>query len=559
LQPVESTDQKQIGAGNLVAVKDRLHGFGCIALLLLIGCSLYLDLSHGMRLGQDRIGYEPIYRFRQSLAVALSRLHDPPAGRYLAYGSVLNVLNENGFVLFDNEPGPRLDLQGWDALLNDGPRLDRIIAAARDAPIDAGAAPAIIRANELGLADYMYVSFRLFGDRISSFYYFFFLLVAVTCLFYVLQFRDSPFLLFLLVVFLGELYFLENYAHSYGAQLNTVSNSRLFSGLSLVPALHILLLLWRRRPLRAFTVAAVIVQSAIFAFLLSCRTEAAWQAAMIAAVACGIGLSSLLRRGDGKQDRLIDRLAPLWPAAVFLLVVFAYSTAVYASADRRYAMEPKAHIIWHEVMIGLLRDNMELRRDYLGGAPRGNPDSDVYTAVIRDLNARNDASSPIARRLDDGQLTIDLMGGWAEYDRLVRSLALRIIRDHPSAVIEGVPAKIGDQIARYHNPTRHSMDWDNVQVPVILIAAGALICMAAGGFSTSAAMAGGAAAVIAIVLLFAAATPMIEPSALAIGTLFCYLGAAAILVPYAAVLLIRAIVRVKSKAEGVSLGAESLR
>jgi hypothetical protein len=347
----------------------------------------------------------------------------------------------------------------------------------------------------------------------------------------------------LLVIFLAEFYFLENYARSYGVNQNTASNSRLFSGLSLVPALHILLLLWQRAPLRAFTVAAVIVQSVIFAFLLSCRTEVAWQAAMIAAVACGIGLSILLRRGDQKQRRLIDRLAPLWPAAVFLVVIFAYSTVVSVSADQRYAMEPKAHIIWHEVMIGLLRNSEQLRREYLGDVPQGNVDNEVYTAVIRDLNARNDSSSPIARRLDDGQLTIDLVRGWAEYDRLVRSLALRIIRDHPLAVLETVPAKISDQIARYDNPLNHSMSWENLQVPVILIVAAALICMAAGGFTLGAAALGGVIGVIAIVLLFAAATPMIHASPLSIGTLFSYLGAVAILVPYAAMLLIRAIIR----------------
>ena len=82
----------------------------------------------------------------------------------------------------------------------------------------------------------IYFSFRLFGDKISSLFYFYYLVVAATCLIYVLQFRKSPFLLFLLVLFLGELYFLENYANSYGLQLKTVSNSRLFSGLSLVPA-----------------------------------------------------------------------------------------------------------------------------------------------------------------------------------------------------------------------------------------------------------------------------------------------------------------------------------
>ena len=543
----------------MVAVKDRLHGFGCIGLLVLIACTLCLDLFHGLSLGQDRIGYHPLYRFRQSLAVAISRLHDPPAGAYLAYGSVLNVLTENGFAIFDGEPGQQLDPRGWEALLDDGPRLDRMIREAKDVAIDPGAPPEIIRANELGLADYMYFSFRLFGDKISSFYYFFFFLVAVSCLFYVLQFRDSPFLLFLLVIFLGELYFLENYACSYGVELNTVSNSRLFSGLSLVPALHVLLLLWQRRPPGAFTLAAVIVQSAIFAFLLSCRTELAWQAAMIAAVACGIALSVLPRRKDRKRRRLIDRLSPLWPAAIFLAVVSTYSAAVSLRADQRYAMEPKAHIVWHEFMIGLLGSSMELRREYLGDAPPGGDDSEVYTAVIRDLNARNDSSAPIVRRLGDGQLTIDLMRGWAEYDRLVRSLVLRIIRDHPLAVLETAPAKVREQIAWYDNPVRHSMGWSNLLVPIILIAAGALICMAAGGLTIGAAMAGSAAGAIAIVLLFAAVTPMIEPSGMSIGTLFSYLGVVAILVPYAAMLLIRAIAGVKSKAKGVSLDAESLR
>jgi hypothetical protein len=202
---------------------------------------------------------------------------------------------------------------------------------------------------------------------------------------------------------------------------------------------------------------------------------------------------------------------------------------------------------------------VELRREYLGDTPLGNPDQDVYTAVIRDLNVRNDSRSPIARRLNDGQLTIDLVHGWSEYDRLVRSLALRLIRDHPLAVLETVPIKIRKQMVRYDNPDLHSMSWGNVRVPVILMAAGAIICMAAGGFTIGAAMAGSAAGAIAIVLLFAAATPMIEPSALSTGTLFSYLGAVAILVAYAAMLLIRAIAGVKSKAKGVSLGAESSR
>jgi hypothetical protein len=529
--------------------------------MILIAGSLCLDLLHGISLGQDRVGYQPIYRFRQSLAVAISRLHYPAPGGYLAYRSVLNVLAENGFALFDNEPGRQQDRQGWEDLLNDGPRLDRIIREAKDVVIDPGAAPDIIRANEIGLADYMYFGFRLFGDKMSSLYYFFFLTVAATCLLYVLQFRNSPFLLFLLVVFLAELYFLENYAHGRGVQLNTVGNSRLFSGLSLVPALHILLLLWQRRPPRLFTVMVAIAQSVIFAFLLSCRTEIAWQAAMITAVACGMAVS-LLRRSNAGRRSLIVRLAPLWPAAVFLAVIFSYAAVVSLSVDERYAAEPKTHIVWHEFMVGLLKTSPELRRDYLGDPrPVGADDTPVYAAVIRDLNTRNDASSPIVRQLDDGKLTIDLMSGWSNYDSLVRSLALRMIRDHPLAVLDTVPVKIWDQVRMYAPSATQpgGISWDNLRVAVALIAAAALISAAAGGFTLSAAAAGSAACVIAIVLLFAAITPLIETSPLAIGTLFCYLGAVVILLPAAATLLIRTAVRIKVKPKGVSLGRESMR
>ena len=226
----------------IVAVKRR--SIGCVGLILLIGCVFFLDVFHGIKLGQDQTAFHPIYRLRQSLAVAISRMHDPSPGRYLAYKSVVNVLNENGFALFDSEPGPRLDVPGWAALLTDGPRLNRIIQQTIDIPIDPSLPPEIIQANELGFADYIYLSFRLFGDKISSLYYFFYLIVAATCLVYILQFHNRPFLLFLLVIFLGELYFLENYAKSYGLEVQTVANGRLFSGLSLVPVLHVLFVHW---------------------------------------------------------------------------------------------------------------------------------------------------------------------------------------------------------------------------------------------------------------------------------------------------------------------------
>lgn len=510
------------------AIKGKRRQFGCITLLVLIACTLGLDFFHGIQLGEDRIGYSPVYRLRQSLAVALSRLHAPPLGGYLAYKSMVDVLSADGFALLDGDPGPRLDRGGISALLNDGPRLDRMIQQATDVRIDPTLPPELIRANELGLADYIYVSFRLFGAKVSSLYYFLFAIVGVSCLLYAWQFRQSPFLLLLLLVFAAELYFLENYARSYGALINTVTNSRLFSGLSLLPALHILLVLWQRLPPRFLTVAAVIGQSLIFSLLLSCRLEAAWQFAMVVAVACGVVLATLAawRRGE---TNLMGRLGTLWPAAILVLVVSTHSIIVAKSADVRYAAERKGHILWHEVLMGILSTSPQLRLEYVGDTLRTYGDEEVYTAVIRDLNVHNDASSPIVRRLPNGQLTIDLMSGWGEYDKLVKTLTLRIIYLHPLAVLAAIPNKIGDQIVWFDYPGAHSMAWDNLRVPIAVIAVGALVCVAAGGFAADGQRRSSAVVLIAIVLLFAMATPMIHPSELAIGTLFAYLGAIVIL------------------------------
>jgi hypothetical protein len=551
----------------LAVVTGKLRRIGCVGLLLLIGCVFYLDVFHGIELGQYQTAFQPIYRLRQSLAVAISRMRDPSPGRYLAYKSVVNVLNENGFAMLDSEPGLHLDKPGWAALLTDGPRLDRIIQQAVDVPIDTSLAPEIIRANELGYADYIYFSFRLFGDKVSSLYYFYYLIVAITCLIYILQFRDSPFLLFLLVIFLGELYFLENYAHSYDVLLQTVANGRLFSGLSLVPVLHVLFLHWQRQPLRAFTVAGVIAQSVIFGFLLSCRTEVAWQVAMVAAVACGSAALLLLPLRGRKRPDLVSRLGPLWPALIFLIVVSAYSAVISLRADSRYASEPKGHILWHEILLGLLSTSPQLRREYLGSetltySGGENPyysDREVYLAISRDLRARNDFSSPIVGKLPNGDPTIDLMSGWYEYEKLTRSLTIRIILHHPIAVLETLPTKIEDQIRWFDNPLRNSMAWANLRTPVVVVAVGAFICAVAGGFTVNLAALGSAALFGAVLLLFASMTPLlIEPSPLSIGTLFSYLGVSAIVIPYVVVLSIRGLVSLRSK-PGVSLGVKSVR
>ena len=100
-----------------------------------------------------------------------------------------------------------------------------------------------------------------------------------------------------------------------------------------------------------------------------------------------------------------------------------------------------------------------------------------------------------------------LPGGWNEYEKLVRSLTLRIILHHPVAILETVPTKIEDQIRLFDYPGTNSMAWVNLRTSVIVVALGAFICAVAGGFTVNLATFGSAALFAAVLSLFASMTP----------------------------------------------------
>jgi hypothetical protein len=203
--------------------------------------------------------------------------------------------------------------------------------------------------------------------------------------------------------------------------------------------------------------------------------------------------------------------------------------------------------------MGLLSTSPELRRDYLPDESLTYDDNIVFMAVDHDLKARDDASSPVVRRLPNGDPVVDLAppAHWNDYEKLVRSLTLRIVLEHPLAVLETVPIKVEEQIRWFNHPAVNSLSWANLRTPLIVVAVGAFICAVAGGFTINLAMLASAALFAVVLLLFASMTPLlVEPSPHSIGSLFSYLGVIAVVVPYVVVLLIRAAVGHKSKLEG---------
>jgi hypothetical protein len=51
---------------------------------LQLGLTFGLTLGHGVFIGKYDVGFHPIYRLRQTLAIAISRMQIPPSHGYLA-------------------------------------------------------------------------------------------------------------------------------------------------------------------------------------------------------------------------------------------------------------------------------------------------------------------------------------------------------------------------------------------------------------------------------------------------------------------------------------------
>jgi hypothetical protein len=499
--------------------RDWVPAFRWLQIMLIVG-AIALDFAHGIRLGEHDIGFHPIYRFRQTLAVAISRLHQPALHGYLADQSVINALTSAGFPRLPEEGG-HADLSDWTALFANSAALDRAIQQGLDAQFDPTLPPQTINGNEVAYADYFVIAFRLFGPHLTSLYYLFFAILCVSCILFYLQFRHSPFSLFLLTSYLAGIFFLQNYVHSQNAEWGaTLTNSRFFEALSLLPASHVFLVIWRREKPSLITVATVILQSMILAFLIDCRITARWQLAAITAASVLMVLVLKWESGDWWTLRARDQWKVVWPAVAAVVALAGHMSLISHAVDARYASQPKYHPIWHEVLRGLMGSSSALQKAYIGrfttlGAAS---DQDAYDAVSYDLTERWDTSSPIAV-VRGGRVEADVTRGWSEYERLARRLVIQIVLKHPKTVLYGLYNKGIEQISEYRD--QDAMSFENLRVAGLIAALGAIIWLAMGGVGSRHLLGGAYGA--AVMLLAALAPPIIAPSALSVGTLLAYL------------------------------------
>ena len=423
---------------NLIASVRAREPRTVIAIFALAVAALFaINVLHAYQLGfQSKMYDSPIYRWRESLVIALSRMQPHPLHGYVGYRSILSYFTQHGLALIGGEAYPLPTQAQRAALIADGARMNQLMKEAGEVAIDPTLPPVILQGNELGLVDYTYWAFKLYGISIGALVLFYFTLLLVSVALFFVTFRRSRFCLLLLMLYLAAHYFALDYAQT--RAIIVMQNSRFFPVLALLPALYLLLLVaTRARPTLA-VVAMAAVQTFILMFMVFCRTQTYWEILAIILVAVVVtGLRPLrqaLFRVSRWPSAIGKSIYETWPAALAVagvIMLLAYSAI--APDKALYSAESKAHLFWHDFFSSTVGSDPALYAIYGYNFP---PFSDniSYIAAIRDLRGRNDGASPIAE-VDDGVLNIDIWKSNGAYDAQMRQIYFRVVREHPWLVV----------------------------------------------------------------------------------------------------------------------------
>jgi hypothetical protein len=378
----------------------------------------------------------PIYRWRESIAVALSELHDPPLSGYLAYRSIRDYLVEHGLAL--TREAPNLDYQALRRLVYEPDQLEKIFQEASSTSVDYTLTPVSIGGNEKGEAAYYYWAFRIFGIHITSLWYLYFVLLGVSVVAFFAAFWRSTFCTLLLMVYLiGHLYMLDVASAS---PFQTVHNSRFLPVLALLPSMHLMLLSLRRVApyFGAMTLAAI--QAFLLFFVIFSRLEAVWQlVAVLVVSAMAPPLWKLVRLSWSPNafPSIVGQIVPnAWPAILVIIGGLGFALYQQVALDRvAYATETRTHTFWDPLLVGTISASDQLTELYGMGEP---PYSDTmgYFIARRDVMERNDTTSSIAVVQNGIVIGTFAMNNMGEFDSVLRHVFFQMASAHPWLVLK---------------------------------------------------------------------------------------------------------------------------
>jgi hypothetical protein len=271
--------------------------------------------------------------------------------------------------------------------------------------------------DDKGLADIVYVGFRLFGLHSKSIYYVQLLLLGLSTALAVLFCRsDTRFLLILLF------YFLSLYAILFTFEISNESTSltepRFIGYLSVPSMLFFAFASLNREPLRVAYVLCSVAQAFVLLMIIHARSSEIWQMMAVFAVALMCSVSPIFNR-DWKM--LGQTVFPVLVLVIAYCGLAQYKSYMYN--DQYFAIYHSSRIVWHNALMGVAF-NDDLGPKYHLAKPNSAAIADdfqVITGVGHFIAQRGEMD--VAQSLFSKKDTFN----WILYERYARALYFKIV------------------------------------------------------------------------------------------------------------------------------------
>jgi len=197
--------------------------------------------------------------------------------------------------------------------------------------------------EDVGLVDYVRLSFALFGPKMVSFFLTYFVLVTTSFMAALVAFRKVPAILAVFVLYAAALAVVFR-SNLLDLDLVGILDPRFLSTLGLVPAAHIAFAMVVQPQASASHIALALVQSAILVFAYWIRSSALWTVIALALLAVLLSAYAMWR-GDPRQ------LTRNWPFAIVIVFVAAHFIYVAEALHPVYQTpnERPHHALWHAI------------------------------------------------------------------------------------------------------------------------------------------------------------------------------------------------------------------
>ncbi len=371
----------------------------------LLSCLILAGLGMTFYKGID-LGMLNTYQIRYpyTIPTAISRLYYGLTG-YTRYCDVYDFLEREGYS-------------------------DESLGAATNIPIDRQRiCYGYFASDDLGGADFVVLSFALFGAKLASMYSMWFLVYALSILVFILRFhQERQALLVLLFVVLSVYVYV--YVCRWDVQVNNIYEGRVFGVLSLAAYLHLVLATWQKKSENNLAdFLGLAFQAGVILFGIHVRSSVVWQAGgVVLSAAAALLLRRIIKRGSAKQTPgaqkrsgfAFSSMVMLLPALLLIFGLVGLNIYNSFSYDPWYRENGgNGHIFWHNVGIGLWLHPRLSEEFSLHGQ-----DDDMQN-MVNQYRAAN-GKAPIINRKDDP----------LAYDADARQVVLGIFRSRPRQALE---------------------------------------------------------------------------------------------------------------------------